>query len=329
MTTTRFDWDKVRVFCIVAELGSMSAAASRVGESTPTVSRKIDELERSLNAQLLKRSTRGVELTEAGKRTYQYAMTMADAATAIDNEVTNTDKVPEGPVTLQCGDGLGAHWLGPRLPGFHLAHPKIQLTINVTDQLANLVDGEADIAIQYSKPRQNGLIAVRLGVLHYMFYGSAAYLNTYGEPSSLFDLASHRLILNSNYRHQIERWVPKSQQFKDLLDVALMTNSGALMREVCANGGGIALFPSYAHLVDARLIPLSLPEVAPIQFWLTYTERLRRLSEGRIVIDWIKSAFDPLDSPWLREQFIHPNDIAPETTAKARAHLSSALEGEA
>ncbi|MGB3626062.1 MAG: LysR family transcriptional regulator [Henriciella sp.] len=321
MTTIRFDWDKLRVFCAVAELGSMSAAAARVGESTPTVSRKIDDLEQSLNAQLFKRSTRGVELTEAGKKTYQYALAMSDAATAISNEISDTDNVPEGPVTLQCGDGLGAHWIGPRLPAFHLAHPKIQLTIKVTDELANLVDGEADIAIQYTRPRQNGLIAARLGVIHYMFYSSAAYLKTYGEPASLFDLAQHRVILNTNYKHQIERWMQKSDQFRKVLDVALLTNSGAVMREVCANGGGIAVFPSYAHLVDERLVPLALPEVAPIQFWLTYTERLRRLSEGRIVIDWLKSAFDPLESPWMREQFIHPNDIDPDKTERARANL--------
>ena len=61
------DWDKLKVFSVVAELGSMNAAASRLKETAPTVSRKIDELERTLNARLLYRSPRGVSLTEAGE----------------------------------------------------------------------------------------------------------------------------------------------------------------------------------------------------------------------------------------------------------------------
>ncbi|CAN0487041.1 unnamed protein product, partial [Scytosiphon promiscuus] len=80
MTNQRIDWDKLRVFKVVAELGSMTSAAARLRESPPTVSRKIDELEEFLSSKLFTRSTRGMELTETGKTVLRYARQMEESA---------------------------------------------------------------------------------------------------------------------------------------------------------------------------------------------------------------------------------------------------------
>ena len=311
----RLDWDKLKVFRAVAELGSMNAAAGRLGESPPTVSRKIDELERTLNALLLERSPRGVRLTNAGKKVIRYADAMADAADGIKADVSDYGEPIGGTVTLATGDGLGAHWIAPRLPKFHANNPKIELRLHVVNETPDLLSGEADIAIQFNEPSKHELIARQLGVLHYMFFASPEYLNTYGEPSSMFELHKHRLIFHEGYIEQAERWAPKSKEFRDILDLALVTNSGAVMMAVCANGGGIAVLPSYVAELDENLIPLSLPEVAPIRFWLTYTERIRRLPRGQVAIAWLKQAFDRRIHHWFRETYIHPSkrdvDAAP------------------
>ena len=86
MPSDRMDWDKLRVFKVVAELESMTAAAKRLGESTPTVSRKIDELEESLQSKLFVRSTRGMVLTDAGKKALRYASQMEEAANQVVQE---------------------------------------------------------------------------------------------------------------------------------------------------------------------------------------------------------------------------------------------------
>ena len=77
MSIDRLDWDTLRIFRVVAELSSMSAAAARLGESPPTISRKIDDLEKSLGIQVFLRSTRGVELTETGKQE-EYRLRLSD-----------------------------------------------------------------------------------------------------------------------------------------------------------------------------------------------------------------------------------------------------------
>jgi len=301
------DWDKLKVFSVVAELGSMNAAAARLKETAPTVSRKIDELERTLNARLLHRSPRGVTLTEAGMKALRYAEIMSDAADGLRSDVLDHDLPAEGPVTLCTGDGLAAHWIAPHLPDFHLQNPKIELRLVTTDEPdADLLNERSEIAIQFSEPVRQEIVSKRLGILHYAFFAAPDYLETFGHPASLFDLHNHRIIIHSGYVNQMERWAPKTKQLRDLIDFALVTNSGSVMIEVCANGGGIALLPTYVHSLGKNMIPLTLPEIAPIRFWLTYTERTRRLARAQIVIDWLRGLFNQKFSPWFRPNFIHP-----------------------
>ena len=313
------DWDKLKVFIVVAELGSMNAAATRLKETAPTVSRKIDELERTLNARLLYRSPRGVTLTEAGRKALRYAEIMSDAADGLRSDVLDHDLPAEGPVTLCAGDGLAAHWIAPHLPDFHLQNPKIELRLVTTDRPDNdLLDDKADIAIQFQEPggRQD-IVSKRLGILHYIFWASPEYVRTFGHPTSVFDLHEHRCIIHSGYVNQMERWAPKAKQFRDLIDFALVTNSGSVMLEVCANGGGIALMPTYVADLGKDLVPLGLPEVAPIRFWLTYPQRVRRLARAQIVIDWLRGLFNQRMTPWFKPNFVHPHSLGGETTKPA------------
>lgn len=311
------DWDKLKVFIVVAELGSMNAAANRLKETAPTVSRKIDELERTLNARLLYRSPRGVTLTEAGRKTLRYAEIMSDAADGLRSDVLDHDLPAEGPVTLCTGDGLAAHWIAPHLPEFHLQNPKIELRLETTDRPdADLLNEKADIAIQFQEPVRQDIISKRLGILHYVFFASPEYVRTFGHPTSLFDLYEHRCIIHSGYVNQMEGWAPKAKHLRDLIDFALVTNSGAVMLEVCANGGGIALMPTYVHDLGKDLVPLNLPEVAPIRFWLTYSERSRRLARAQIVIDWLRGLFNQRKTPWFKPNFVHPSAFEAEQSVK-------------
>ncbi len=118
MTNLRIDWDKLRVFKAVAEIGSMTSAAARLKESPPTVSRKIDELEEFLNSKLFTRSTRGVELTETGKVVLRYAQLMEDAANEVLSQAIGKSSGLEGRIRIGTGDGVGPYWIAPRLKEF-------------------------------------------------------------------------------------------------------------------------------------------------------------------------------------------------------------------
>lgn len=302
----RFNWDKLRVFRAVAQCGSISAAARLLGESPPTVSRKVDDLERSLNSILFKRSTKGIDLTDAGHQALRHTEAMAEAADALNRDVSDIDLPAEGKVRLITGDGLGPHWIAPRLPQFQQEYPKIQLELMTANTPADILGGECDIAIQFIEPRHQDLIAKKLGTLHYMCFASQDYLDTYGTPKSIFEFHNHRCIFHEAYVNQLEKWPQKTHKLSQILDYSLITNSGAVMLSVCAAGGGIAVLPSYVADFQNDLIPLEISEVAPINFWLSYTERVRRLTKGQAVLTWLKEVFDPIEHPYFRSTFVRP-----------------------
>ena len=312
----RLDWDKLRVFRAVAEMGSISAAARQIGESPPTVGRKIDDLEAALNTTLFVRSTRGIEITDAGVKALNHAEAMAEAAEALHNEVSDLDAPEEGAIKLVAGDGLGAHWIAPHLPEFQQANPKIKLQLSISDEPPNLVLGDADIAIQFREPKHKDLMARKLGTAHYMCFATREYLDLYGEPSSIFEFHKHRCIFHEGYVNQISKWPDKTFDLSKLIDFALVTNSGAVMMAVCGGGGGIAILPSYVASLDSRLIPLKMPEVVPVSFWMTYTERLRRLRRGQIVLEWLRTIFNPREHVWFRSTFHHPAELTDEQKTK-------------
>lgn len=324
MAVDRMKWEGLRVFLILAETGSISGAARRMGDSPPTVARKLDELESALNAALFTRTTKGIEITESGRKALRYARTMSEAAEALHEHVSDADTVAEGPVRLVTGDGIGPHWIAPHLPGFHLANPRIQLQMTVTDEPPDLLAGEADISVQFAEPRHADLIAKKMGTVHYMCFASQPYIDTYGEPKSIFEFPDHRCIFHQGYVNQTDQWPLKVLDFSKLLDFALVTNSGTTMMAVCAGGGGIAVLPSFAAALDERLVPLALSEVMPAQFWVTYTERARRLQRGQVVLDWLRTLFDERKHLWFRSTFHHPKNIEPaDFTAPPREAIVS------
>ncbi|MBK8199019.1 MAG: LysR family transcriptional regulator [Acidobacteria bacterium] len=308
MSIDRLDWDTLRVFRVVAELSSMSAAAARLGESPPTIGRKIDELEKSLGTQVFLRSTRGVELTDIGKQVLRHVHSMADAAETLRRETSDAGAPVSGTITLSTGDGLGPYYVAPRLYQFHREHPKVQVKLVVGEHVPDLDAGESDIAISFVDNRQPGVIAHKLGVQHYVAFASQSYLDDHGRPESLYEYHKHRCILHTSYVNQVERWAPRMSEMRKMVDFAFVTNSGTAIAESCARGGGIGILPSYMAVLDPRLVALDLPETAPVKFWINYTERVRRLPQGKLLIDWLRKLFDMPEAIWFSDEFVHPRD---------------------
>ncbi|MFN4184276.1 MAG: LysR family transcriptional regulator [Hyphomonas sp.] len=309
MNTDRLDWDTLRVFRVVAELCSMSGAAARLGESPPTISRKIDDLESTIGAQLFIRSTRGVELTEAGKVVLRYAHQMAEAANTLRDEAGAQRTPVEGRITIATGDGIGPYWLAARLHEFQDKNPRVQVHMLVGDEPADVTNGETDVALHFTEPKSHEIIAHKLGVQHYIGFASKDYFRERKAPESLFEYYKHRCLLHSSYVNQVERWAPKVSELRRMIDFAFVSNSGTALIHACAAGGGVAILPSYVAAIDSRIVPLDLPEIAPIQFWVAYTERFRRLPEGQLFIDWLRKRFEEPDAMWFREEFIHPREV--------------------
>ena len=129
-------------------------------------------------------------------------------------------------------------------------------------------------------------------------------------PKNIFDVQKHKLLIHTAYVHQSERWSRNIKELKAFIDYSTMTNSSTALMALCEHGGGVAVLPSYVSALNTPLIPLMIPPAAPINFWITYTERVRRNAAGMAALDWLMSMFNPIDHPWFGEEFLHPEQIA-------------------
>ena len=309
MLSERFNWDRLRVFRLVADAQSMTSAARALGESTPTVSRRINDLERDLGTKLFLRSKRGVELTAAGKRLKDLVLQMQTLVDDVGTQIAQDDRTAAGAIKLKASDGLGPYWIARHLPEFHRNLPNVQIDLEIGLAEHEVVDREADLAIVYEQPNHPEIISQRLGTLHYICYASQDYIDRYGKPTNLYEFKDHKLLMHTDYVHQVERWSKNVKQVKEFIDYSTITNSSTALKTLCEYGGGIAVLPSYVSLLDTNLVPLSLPSAAPIQFWITYTERVRRNPAGMAALDWMLSIFNEAVYPHFGSTFLHPKQI--------------------
>ena len=309
MLSERFNWDRLRVFRLVADAQSMTSAARALGESTPTVSRRINDLERDLGTKLFLRSKRGVELTAAGKRLKDLVLQMQTLVDDVGTQIAHDDRTAAGAIKLKASDGLGPYWIARHLPEFHRNLPNVQIDLEIGLAEHEVVDREADLAIVYEQPNHPKIISQRLGTLHYICYASQDYIDRYGKPANLYEFKDHKLLMHTDYVHQVERWSKNVKQVKEFIDYSTITNSSTALKTLCEYGGGIAVLPSYVSLLDTNLVPLSLPSAAPIQFWITYTERVRRNPAGMAALDWMLSIFNEAVYPHFGSTFLHPKQI--------------------
>lgn len=294
------DWDKLRIFREVAHLGSMSSAASRLGGSLPTVSRRITELERELRAELFRRSTRGVILTDAGTALLYHADLIARVVEAMQEDVMDRALPDSGPVHITCCDMLGAYWVAARLNEFVRSNPAIEPRMTICSNDGDFADQDADVSIQFQRPHRPELVASRLGRLQFAFF-CARHHCTDTRPQTLRDLRNSNCLVPEEYVRHLEAQPPPSKDLKRLIEDATQSNSMAALVNIARTGGGIVLLPAYMAEFVPELFPLPNIKIEPLEFWLVYAERLRRFQKGQALLEWARSLFRADQKPWFQE----------------------------
>jgi DNA-binding transcriptional LysR family regulator len=303
------DWGDLRVFYYVVTTGSLTGAAASLGMSQPTVSRRLDDLEARLGAQLLTRGPGGIVVTEAGEAIFDRVETMERSAAAIERQIVDQDRRPEGRVGISAPDGVAGFFLSPRIAGFHRENPRILLTINSGIWPDAPLRAPTDIFLQYEPETSPDMIAVEVATVHYVMVASRQYLDLYGEPSSLAEIAQARYVHHSAQKHQPETWNSKTAPLLDLAEPALETNSSLAMFTALKYGGGIGPVPTGLVKLEPDLVVLNAPVVASPKLWMTFHLDVARAARVRRVTDWIKSVFDQRENPWFRPEFVHPSEF--------------------
>ena len=301
MQAEGFDWDKLRVFRAVAQSGSMSAAALRLGGSVPTISRRMSDLETDLNTRLFHRSTRGIELTDAGRTLLRHADVMADVVEAVQIDVADKGSTETGLVRLEADEAVLAFWIVPRLAGFLKAHPDIDLRAFAWSPPAPDQANLADVNITLERPVQSDLITRRLGKIHYAIYASPLHPAAAGGLSPLASIYSTRCLFHRPHADLIAAALQPSDPLRQFCERSPVTNSLAAALAECRAGGSLCAMPTIVETTctDVQRICL-LPEVRA-DIWLSFPERTRRLARGTAVLDWVRAQFDADTHPCFRQ----------------------------
>ena len=188
------DWDLVRSFVSVARLGSLSAAARELGVSQPTLSRNIQSLESDTQLNLFRRTTQGLQLTDAGRSLMEAASRMDEAADQFHRQASGLSDEVGGDVRISANDVVGVYLLPPAIKALRDEHPGLQIEIVIDNKTTNINKREADIALRMYRPTQPDLVARRLPDMALGFYAHREYVERYGEPENLEQFIKHDII---------------------------------------------------------------------------------------------------------------------------------------
>lgn len=286
-----FDWNQVRAFLATAEEGSFSGAARALKTTQPTIGRQVSELEGKLGVTLVERSVRGPKLTDAGRDLLDHVRAMGEAATLISMSATAHSEDISGLVNVTATDLLSAQILPGLLAPLRESNPGIRVHIVASNDLQNLIQRDADIAIRHVRPEQPDLIARHVGDFHAGLYASKAYLDDAGRPQTPQDVAEHAFVGNPDPERLIAPMrnlgIPlRSENF------VMSSSSGVVVWELLRANLGISVLPDPLCQPDPTLERV-LPELPPFQFpiWLVTHRELQTSKRIRVVFDLLVRGF--------------------------------------
>jgi len=190
-----FDWDDLRVFTAVARCGSTLAASRLLGISQTTVARRLDRLERQLGVELFRRQQSGCLLTSSGADLLPLAERVQAEAEVFADRAAQRTRGLSGIIRVTTNEVFANLILTPALAEFAELHPSIRVQLIVTNEMLDLLKGEADIAVRAGvRPTEDGLLVRKLGVSSWAFYCASQYAATQGTPASLDELKAHNVV---------------------------------------------------------------------------------------------------------------------------------------
>lgn len=285
------NWDDARVFLAVCRESTLRGAARVLGVDQATVGRRINALEKSLNATLFLRTREGYALTAVGEAALLSVANMERSALDLQRQVQGLDDRLTGTVRATTTDSLAIDFLIPAIARLHDKHPDVRVQLDASTQILSLAKREADIAVRNTRPDNPDLIARRIARWPVGLFASQGYIDRHGapEPGSLFE--GHDLVAYQPYLQGQKDLTLVSEPLGRGRIVAALSSS-LLVRRSIAAGIGIGEIPVHTGEMDGlvRLWPQRTRPL-PYDVWLVTHADLRHTARVRAVIDEIVAAF--------------------------------------
>lgn len=250
----KYSLDDLVTYVAVVDTGSFSAASIALESRKPAVSKQIARLELALQTRLLNRTTRHLSMTEVGQEVYQHALRMLEETAQLELKVARNLGEPSGLLRISTSTVFGNLHLAGLLAGFNARYPEVTVELHLTDRFVSLAEEGYDVVLRMSRemPLMTA-IARPLTRLHYAVVASPGYVERFGAPETLEDLAAHRCI-TFNQSVSATTWQFGFQGATTSIKVknTLSINSSESLRVCMLNGCGIALLPTFAVGPDIK-----------------------------------------------------------------------------
>jgi DNA-binding transcriptional LysR family regulator len=283
-------------FVTVAETHNFAEAAKRLNIANSVVSKRIKDLEAYLGTRLLQRTTRHVQLTDAGYLYFDHARRLVSELAEVEENLRYRNENPVGELKVSAPVTFGAKFLGPAVAGFLRAYPDVTVRLFLGDRNAEMVEEGFDLAIRIGKIENAALIVRKLAESRRVAVASPAYLAQHGRPETPQDLARHNCISYSGLNEG--RWWPflvNGKKHRQPVAGRLVSDNGALLAEAAADGAGIALLPTFivGPLVNAGKLDILLEtfEEEPLTIQIAYMQQRHLSARARKFIDHLARHF--------------------------------------
>jgi len=297
------DLNDIVVFAKVAETKSFTGAAEALGLPKSTVSRKLAQLEERLGVRLVQRTTRKLALTDIGEAYYaRCASIVADVASA-EQLVTDMQATPRGRLRISATVDFATRYLGDIVSVFLAEHPEINVEIDATDRVVDLIEDGFDVAIRFGSLPESSLVARRLCGVALVLCASPAYVRERGTPKHIEELDEHDHVLFTPVsRNQTWTVVNGDATYEFGRPARLASNNFSAVRHAAVAGAGIALLTDF--MVADDLASGTLVRVLPD--WRTRTTDVHAVYPARqnlpprlaLFIDHMVKSLNP--PPWQR-----------------------------
>lgn len=293
------DLNDLRVFEKVGSLRSFSGAARALSLPRSSVSRCVARLERALGTRLIHRTTREVELTPTGESLIsRCTRALGELDQALDY-VGSFATEARGELRVSVGIGFGINVVAHQLPEFLRRYPDVDVVLDLTSRVAELVSERVDVAIRLGTSPDSSMIAVRLGEMKRLLCASPAYLQRRGAPRRLEDLKAHDVIEMPAPDGRARTWsFVRDGKTSDVnLETRASVNDALTINRLVLNGAGLGVISCYLcapEIKAGRLVHL-LPEwTSPaVDVNMIFPSRRELAPAVRAFVDFIKEANAP------------------------------------
>jgi DNA-binding transcriptional LysR family regulator len=278
-------WELYRSFLGVLKEGSLSGAARALDIAQPTAGRHIAALEKSLGLALFTRSQTGLMPTEAAQSLRGFAEAMQSTAASLERAATSQGVGVRGTVRVTASDVIGVEVLPPIVTALRDQFPELTVELVLTNRVQDLLRREADIAVRMVRPRQELLVARRVGRIKLGLHAHQRYLTRHGTPGSVADLATHALIgFDQATAYVRNAGKTLSSWRRELFSVR--TDSDLAHLALIRSGAGIGVCQTaIARRDDAIVRVLPKQFSLPLETWITMHEDLRNSPRCRVTFD--------------------------------------------